>query len=236
MAMTWANDETGLLVIAGTGKPDKKAKAKAPKPVKPPKPDKTAAASRASRPSMPGLPPPREPMPAPLAQGSLLQARPSVPIGVPIVREPMRGMTTGASTKVHGRRTTKVQHGHPVLRFLGILFVVIVIAGGGFAAGALTELGTEAEAYVLGPPVPPAPTPDPRVPGLEAEVQRLQGELAEERKISIEMKAAGAAAVDDKTIAAGDDDDDDEAREASKEKKKKKKRARRNRDRGRIDL
>jgi hypothetical protein len=235
MGMTWANDETGLLVIAGTGKPGKKAKVKTPKPEKADK--RKSAPMATSRPSMPGMPPPRDAAPPPAAaRPGLLDTRPSVPIGVPIVRAPMRGMTSGASTAVHSRRSSRGHHGHPFLRSLGVMFVVVVIAAGGFAAGALTELGTEAETFVLGPTPPVAPASDPRVPALQADVTRLENELAEERKISIEMRTATAPrATDDAAIELGEAAPAVEDDKKAKDKKRKHK-SRRSRDKRRIDL
>jgi hypothetical protein len=191
MAMLWAEDDTGLLVVAGVARKGKKAK--------PPKPEKKkkSGAMAAERPSMPGLPPP--PANVSSARDSLLrpaphgQPRPSVPIGVPIV--PARGTTTGSQTGVHARhRSTSRRGDHKVARVLGWLFVLVVIAAGGFAVGALTDLGTQAEAFVLGPTPPPAPAFDPRVPALQADLDRTRAELAAERKTAEDLRSAAADA------------------------------------------
>src|SRR5690242_16484697 len=131
MAMLWAEDDTGLLVIAGVAGKNKK-------PPKPPKPDKKkkSGAMAVERQSMPGLPPPSPPPHVSAARESLLPPRPSVPVGVPIV--PARGTATRAATNLSTRHRSKSGGDHKVARAFGWLFVIIVIAAGGFAVGALT--------------------------------------------------------------------------------------------------
>jgi hypothetical protein len=172
VGMTWANDETGMLVITDVGKA-KAGKKKPPKPakVKPEKAAKPTASARDARPAAP-------------------------PIGLPIARQ--ADVRAGARTAVnpsHGRTTTRPpQRSNRVLRGLGSLFIASVIATGGFAAGALTEVGTQAEELLLGPPAAPTPAIDPRLPGLQAELERVQGELAIEQRTVTELRAAAAAA------------------------------------------
>src|SRR5262245_15866566 len=50
--------------------------------------------------------------------------------------------------------TIEIPDPRPVLRALALFFIVAVAATGGFAVGAFTYLGTDAEAYVLGPTAP----------------------------------------------------------------------------------
>jgi hypothetical protein len=152
MAMTWGHDETGMVVIPGSGKgkkakPEKAAKAKAPKPekaarVRAPEPPRTVAA---------------------------------VPIGLPIATPAAWPVATG--TRLAEKDPTE-RDGGGFVRFLRALLTTVLVVGlaaGGFALGALTELGTEAENYVLGPD---QPARDPRVPALEAELAKTQQELA----------------------------------------------------------
>jgi len=152
--MTWGNDETGMVVIPGSGK---RKKTKAPKPAK----AKKRAKDRAHEPAR--------------------YAPPVVPIGLPIAppTSSTRPSSWPAATSRH------MAEPHPggggwlrVLRVLGFAVLTLLIAGGGFAAGALTELGTEAETLVLGPTPPPTPVVDPRVPALEAELAQAKADLA----------------------------------------------------------
>lgn len=188
MAMLWAEDDTGLLVVSAVARKGKK-----PKPPKPEKKKKSGAMA-AERPSMPGLPPP--PANVSHARGSLLAPgapRPSVPVGLPIV--PARGTTTGSQTGIHARHRSSSRRGdHKVARALGWLLVVIVIAAGGFAVGALTDLGAQAETFVLGPEPPAAPALDPRVPALQADLDKTRAELAAERKAVEDLRGAAADA------------------------------------------
>lgn len=186
MAMLWAEDDTGLLVIAGVA-----GKGKKPKPPKPEKKKKSAAMA-VERPSMPGLPPPPQNVSA--AREALLPPRPSVPVGLPIVRAPAIGTMTGAQTGIHGRHRSKHGGDHKVLRAVGWLFVIAVIATGGFAVGALTDLGAQAETFVLGPTPPPAPELDPRVPALQADLDKTRAELAAQKQAAEDLRAAAADA------------------------------------------
>jgi len=181
MAMLWAEDDTGLLVIAGVA-------GKAKKQAKPPKPDKKkkSGAMAVERPSMPGLPPPPSNVSA--AREALLPPRPSVPVGVPIVA---RGTATRAATALPRHRS---KSDHKVARAFGWMFVVIVIAAGGFAVGALTDLGAQAETFVLGPTPPPPPTLDPRVPALQADLDKIRAELAAAHKAADDLRAANVDA------------------------------------------
>jgi hypothetical protein len=111
---------------------------------------------------------------------------------VPIV--PARGTATRAATSLPGRHRSKHGGEHKVLRAIGWLFVVAVIATGGFALGALTDLGAEAETFVLGPTPPPAPELDPRVPALQADLDKTRAELAAEKQAAEDLRAAAATA------------------------------------------
>lgn len=173
MAMTWGRDETGLVVLPAGGKAKK---------VKPPKPAKSAEPAKVAKtkPSV-KLAIPEDDIP-----------RYAPPIGLPIAAAAPAAWPTATAQRPAAvePRGAAVR----VLRFLGTTILVIGIAAGGFAAGALTELGTEAEHYVLGltsspasaSPVSPAtpadpalaPAPDPRIATLEAELAAARAELA----------------------------------------------------------
>jgi hypothetical protein len=218
MAMTWGRDETGLVVLPAGGKAKK---------VKPPKPAKSAEPAKVAKtkPSAKLLAIPEDDIP-----------RYAPPIGLPITAAAPAVWPTATA-----RRPAAVEPRGAlvrVLRFLGTTILVIGIAAGGFAAGALTELGTEAEHYVLGltsspasaspaTPAAPAPAPaqraDPRIATLEAELAAARAQLA------ARPPAAPAPAV-------SKDDDDERAKSRRRRERREREREHdkdRDRDSGR---